>query len=391
MTPSLDRRSFAKFLGVLAGTASLPRAAHAAGASKLPAPSAEAAVFPEPQRLPEQPILINSNENPYGPSQAARDAFWRAQDVAGRYPDDVEDRVAQAIAQLHGVGAEQVVLGCGSTEILRLADMAFLAPGKTLVACDPTFEAVLRYARATRAEAVQIPQTPDFRHDLPAMAAACNERTGMVYVCNPNNPNGTIVSRDELAAFVAKIPSTTMVMVDEAYFEFVEDASYGSAQSLMRRHPNVFIVRTFSKIYGMAGLRLGYSISSAAAASAMSAHQFSSNVNAAVGEAALASLADARLVPHARKVNNDLRNWLCAEMEKEGRRCLPSHTNFLMIHVGYDVTPVIEAFARRNIFVGRKFSKMEHWLRVSIGTREEMEAFVAALREIVPAKMARAA
>ena len=218
--------------------------------------------MPAPQMPVDDAILINSNENPYGPSQRARDAMWESQHVAGRYPDDVETRVAEAIARMHNVGTEQVVLGCGSTEILRLADMAFLSAGKNVVACDPTFEAVLRYARATQAEGIQVPQTADYRHDLPAMAAACNEKTGLVYICNPNNPTGTIVSRDELAAFIPRVPSTAMIMVDEAYHHFVEDASYATAQSFMRRHPNVFIVRTFSKIYGLAGLRLGYGVAS---------------------------------------------------------------------------------------------------------------------------------
>lgn len=381
----LNRRAFAKFLGAMAGAAALPRSGANASAAPRTAP------MPAPQMPGGDVILINSNENPYGPSQRARDAMWQSQHVAGRYPDDVETRVAEAIARLHNVGTEQVVLGCGSTEILRLADMAFLSAGKNVVACDPTFEAVLRYARATKAEGIQVPQTADFRHDLPAMAAASNDKTGLVYICNPNNPTGTIVSRDELAAFIPRVPSTAMIMVDEAYHHFVEDASYATAQSFMRRHPNLFIVRTFSKIYGMAGLRLGYAIASAEAAEAMRSHQFSSNVNAAVGEAALASLADPNHVANSRKVNNDLLRWLHRELDRDGRRYIPSHTNFAMIHIGNDVTPVIEAFARKNIYVGRKFSRMEQWLRVSIGTREEMEKFLAALREIVPVSAAKAA
>jgi histidinol-phosphate aminotransferase len=381
MTGTLSRRAFAKFLGSLAGAAALPRPATAV---PLPAPQ-------NPGDSAEGMILINSNENPYGPSQRARDAMWQSQHVAGRYPDDADTRIAAAIAQHHHVGTENIVLGCGSTEILRLADMAFLSPGKNVVACDPTFEAVLRYAKATKAEGVLVPQTADYRHDLPAMATACNANTGLVYVCNPNNPTGTIVSRDEMTAFLPRVPSTAMIVIDEAYHHFVEDPGYATSQGFMRRYPNIILVRTFSKIYGMAGLRLGYSISTPEAAAAMRAHQFSSNVNAAVAEAALASLEDPHHVAQSRRVFNSTRAWLCTELEKDGRRYIPSHTNFVMIYMGMDVTPAIEAFAHRNIAVGRKFSRMEDWLRVSIGTRAEMEAFLTVLRDIAPARRTQAA
>lgn len=382
MKEQMGRRAFAKLLGVIAGGAALPRTTNAAAPPLAPQNSPV---------LGQEMILLNSNENPYGPCQRARDALWQSQHVAGRYPDDVETKVAEAIARLHNVGTEQIVLGCGSTENLRLADMAFLSPGKNVVACEPTFEAVMRYARITQAEAIAVPQTADFCHDLPAMAAACNDKTALVYICNPNNPTGTIVSRDELAAFIPRVPSRAMIIIDEAYHHFVEDPGYASAQSFMRRHPNVIIVRTFSKIFGMAGLRLGYTISTPEAAAAMRAHQFSSNVNAAVGEAALASLSDPNHVPNLRHVINGTRSWLCAEFERDGRRYIPSHTNFVMMHIGTDVTPVIEAFARQNIAVGRKFPRMDNWLRVSLGTRAEMEMFLSALRQIAPATRAQAA
>src|SRR5262249_54778968 len=141
-----------------------------------------------------------------------------------------------------------------------MADMAFLTSGKNVVVCQPTFEAVLGYARATHADPVQIMQTADFRHDLPAMAAACNSNTGLVYVCNPNNPTGSIVTKDELGAFFAKVPTTATILVDEAYHHFVEDPRYSSAFDWFGKQPNLVICRTFSKIYGMAGMRLGYAV-----------------------------------------------------------------------------------------------------------------------------------
>lgn len=285
---------------------------------------------------------------------------------------------------------DRVVLGCGSSEILRLCDAAFLGPGRTVVAAQPTFEAVLHYAKVTRAEAVTVPLTADYRHDLPAMARACDARTGLVYVCNPNNPTGTIVSADELVAFLAQVPPTSAVVVDEAYHHFVEAAAYLSAVQMIERHPNVVVARTFSKIYGMAGMRLGYAVASKATAEALRAQASWSNANVAVLAAAQASLADEGLVTRQREKLNGTRRWLSSELARDGRRTLPSEANFLMIEVGTDVKPLLAAFEARGIRVGRRFAAMPTWLRVTIGTREEIQAFLAAFRAIAPARPAAA-
>jgi len=336
-------------------------------------------------------VRLNSNENPYGPSPKALEAMSRSQGIAGRYPDALHSRVVEAIARLHRVKPENVLLGCGSGEILKIADMAFLGPGKNVVAAEPTFEAVFEYARVTRAEAIKVPLTADGRHDLVRMARATSERTGLVYVCNPNNPTGTVVSRDDFVAFLGHVPKSTTVLVDEAYHHFVEDPRYASAFEWVDKAPNLVVVRTFSKIYGLAGMRLGYAVSSRENIRAMRQHVLWFNTNASVLEAALASLADSDHVPTFRQRMNDTRRWLCRELEKDGRRYLPSETNFVMIEVGSDVQPVIEEFRKRKILVGRKFPSMGNWLRVSIGTQKEMETFLAALRDIVPAQAHKAA
>jgi histidinol-phosphate aminotransferase len=262
-----------------------------------------------------------------------------------------------------------------------MADMAFLGPGKNVVAAEPTFEAVLEYARVAQARAVKVPQTADHRHDLAAMAAACDETTGLVYVCNPNNPTGTIVKRDELARFLARVPRTARVLIDEAYFHFVLDEDYISGCEWPDL-PNLVVVRTFSKIYGLAGLRLGYALSTPQNIDAMRQHAVASNTNAAALQAALASLEDWDLVPRQRQRNAETRAWLCAELARDGRRFIPSHANFVMFEVGGDAAPLIAAFRAEGILVGRKFPSLGGWLRVSIGTREEMAAFVAALRRL---------
>ncbi len=377
MPNSLSRRSLAKLLGA------------AAGASFLPA-QLRGAVVPASGSKPatDGPIRLNANENPDGPCAPSLAALAGCAGVASRYPFAKQEETQAAIAQHHGVKPEQVVLGCGSSDVLRMADSAFLGPGKKVVAAEPTFEAVLQYARVTKADPVKVAQTSDFRHDLPAMAAACDANTGLVYVCNPNNPTGTIVGASELEAFLEKVPPSTIVLVDEAYHHFVDSPSYRSALDLARQRDNVVVARTFSKIYGMAGMRLGYAVGSAANIAAMERCASWDNTSQAALAMGLAALADAEVVPTEKKRLNGTRRWLCAELAKDGRRYIPSEANFVMIDVGGDVVPVGEAFRGRGILVGRKFPSMPNWLRVSIGTPAQTEAFVVALRAIVPARAA---
>jgi histidinol-phosphate aminotransferase len=370
--PPISRRFFASSLSSVVAAALAPRQA---GSSPL----ADA---------PHAVIDLSSNENPYGPSPAALEAMTGTQPVACRYPDAAEERLIEAIARHHATLPDRVVLGCGSSEVLRLCDAAFLGPGRTVVAAEPTFEAVLHYAKVTRAESVQLPLTADFRHDLAAMARACDSRTGLVYVCNPNNPTGTIVRGDALVSFLERVPATAVVVVDEAYHHFVEDPAYRSAATLVERFPNLVVTRTFSKIYGMAGMRLGYALASAANAEALRAQAAWSNVNVAVAEAALASLADSDLPARQRALLNGTRLALCRALESDGRRYIPSETNFMLIDVGGDVRPLIAAFEARGIKVGRRFAAMPQWLRVTIGRPEETEAFFRVLGELVKARAA---
>lgn len=355
-------------------------AATLAGASVAAALPAEASL---PPGAPSDAIQLNSNENPYGPSPRALEALSRAQAVASRYPDAAERRLYEAVAAAHGVAPEQVVFGCGSGEVLQMAAMAFLRPGRTLVACATTFEAVLGYARVAAAETIQVPLSEDFRHDLPKMLAACDERTGLVYVCNPNNPTGTMVTRDELAVFLERAPKTATVLVDEAYHHFADDPRYASAFEWLPRMPNLLLVRTFSKAHGLAGLRIGYGVAHQETAAAVRAHAAFDNANAGALAAALASFGDDAHVAAQRTLNRDTRGWLCRELEKDGRRYIPSHANFVMIDLGRDAAPTIEAFRQRGILVGRRFPSMPRWLRVSVGTAAEMRAFMDAFRSIM--------
>jgi histidinol-phosphate aminotransferase len=337
------------------------------------------------------PIRISSNENPYGPSAKARAALDACDGVAARYPDDAQRAMAEALAKHHGVRAENILLGCGSGEILRVADVAFVTPGQNCVAAEPTFEAVLEYVRVLKAEPVKVPLTADHRHDLPRMAAACTSKTGLVYVCNPNNPTATIVTKAELAEFVPRVPATATILIDEAYFHFVEDPAFGTAVGWIEEHPNVVVARTFSKVYGMAGMRLGYAIGARETIARMRERTLSMNANAGVLAAAMASLEDAEYVTKCRKEIVGTRQWLTGELKRGGWEVVTSHANFVMVDMGIDVRPVIRAFREHNIEVGRRFPSMGNYLRVTIGTREEMEAFLEAFRQVAATSGAKAA
>ncbi|MGE5412676.1 MAG: pyridoxal phosphate-dependent aminotransferase, partial [Syntrophomonadaceae bacterium] len=316
MSEPLTRRSLARLLGAAAGASLLegPGIAVAAPGTSSPAPG---------------PIRLSANENPYGPCAPALAALRDCGGAAARYPGAARAELREQLARLHGVAADQIALGCGSSDVLRMADAAFLGADRRIVAAEPTFEAVLGYAKVTRSEPVNVPLTADFRHDLPAMAAACGASTGLVYVCNPNNPTGTIVSGRELEVFLDRVPPTCVVLVDEAYHHFVEDPSYRSALEVARGRENVIVARTFSKIYGMAGMRLGYGVGSAARVAAMDERSSYDNANEAAIAMALASLSDEASAAERRRLLNDTRRWLCAELDRDRRRYIPSHANFV--------------------------------------------------------------
>jgi histidinol-phosphate aminotransferase len=339
----------------------------------------------------EGTIHLNLNENSYGPSPKALNALNSCGKIASRYPFAAYSQVRDAIAQSYGLSRENILLGCGSTEILRCVDMAFLGPGQNIVVAEPTFEAVVEYTSMTRAQAIRIPLNAQHCHDLSRMAAACTSKTGVAYICNPNNPTGTIVSREDLASFIQAVSPSTLILVDEAYYDFADDPHYASAAEWTKKNPNVVIARTFSKIHGMAGMRLGYAVGAKETIARMNEYATHGNGNTAVLAAALASLADTDNLASCRNKLNGTRRWLCDELAKDGRPFIPSQANFVMIDMGRDVQSVIDGFHARHIEVGRRFASMPNFLRVTIGTQPETEAFLTALREIAPTSVSKAA
>lgn len=327
-------------------------------------------------------IKIDGNENPYGPSERAVQAIQSAIPRSNRYVLTA-DKLQHAIANHHQVGLGMIQLGYGSSEILKMAADAFLPPGKSVVVASPTYEGMARYADVRGARIVRIPLDSQHRHDLKKMRAAVNGDTGLIYICNPNNPTATIVGGDELREFSNQIPPQIPIVIDEAYHHYVDDPSYTSAISLVLQNKSVIVTRTFSKIYGMAGLRLGYSVAREDLTAKMASYKVWLNANTLTIAAGLACYEDQQFIAKNKKQNKETRDYVEDELRKLGYETIPSQANFFMIDLKHEMQPVQAALRARNVYVGRPFSPLTNYLRVTVGTRSEMERFVEAFKQVV--------
>jgi histidinol-phosphate aminotransferase len=372
----MDRRRFL-VTGMTAGAAGGALLTGACG----PAAARRGAPAPAPGSVPGRPIRLASNENPLGISPAARHAILEGLSEANRYPREPRQELIAAIAARHGVTAQQLQLGTGSTEILQMTVHA-TAPGALVVVADPTFEDVAQYAEAIGRRVVKVPLRSDASHDLARMReAAAGAPAALVFVCNPNNPTGTLTSCGEVEQWIREADERTTFVIDEAYCDFAEDPGYRSAERLAVERPGVVVVRTFSKVHGMAGLRIGYALAHPATITRLRAWSCNVNANMLGLMAARASLGDADYVQLSLAANRSARRLVEQTLDELGLARLPSHTNFVMHRIGNG--PLADYIARmreRGFLVGRPFPPLTEWNRVSIGTVPEMELFVEELR-----------
>jgi histidinol-phosphate aminotransferase len=326
-------------------------------------------------------VRLSANENPYGPSSKAFQAMTDSFGLACRYPDEHNNLLIDKLAKLNGVNHDQVLLGDGSGEILKLCAETFTGPqnGK-LVAADPTFEAILNNASANGADVVKVPLTDSFQHDLSKMRDSA--KSGLVYVCNPNNPTASITPKEELRQFIANTPQQTMILVDEAYFHYADSPDYESVIALVKDHPNLIVSRTFSKIYGMAGLRCGYCVAQKEPIDRLRRNQMWDSVNCMALAAAIASLDDLDHVPNGQRLNREAKTFVTSELDKMGYEQIPSQANFIMFDCKRPVVPLIQAMKERKVQVGRLFPSLPNHMRLTIGKKTEMESFVSAFKQV---------
>ncbi len=371
-TSAISRRKFAHLLGVGAAAAIVrPRFTAATEAPTAKTASTGSVV-----------VRLSANENPYGPSPQAHAAMKNAVDLCCRYPDEANDVLLEKIAKINAVSREQIALGDGSSEILKLCAEAFTGPtqGK-LIAAEPTFEAILEYSKANGADVVKVPLTSSFAHDLPKMSAAAKK--GLIYICNPNNPTASITPKNDLRDFIAKTSPGTMILVDEAYFHYADSPDYESVIPLVKDHPNLIVARTFSKIYGMAGLRCGYCVAQPETIKRMHPFQMWDSVNIMALAAASASLDDVDQVNNGRKLTSEAKSFTISELDKIGLKQIPSQANFIMFDCKRPVVPIIKAMKEKNVQVGRLFPALPNHMRLTIGKKSEMEAFVSAFKQVM--------
>lgn len=322
------------------------------------------------------PIRLDRNESAAGPSPSAvaavRDAAARIQ----RYSSIEEDVLRLKLANLHRVPLSNIVLGCGTTEILRMACECFAGPGRDVVTAAPTASVMSEAAARTGAAVVAVPLTNSHCHDLDAMLAAVGHDTGLVYICNPNNPTGTLTRRRDLELFIRRLPVAVRVIVDEAYHHYAADSSeYASFVDHPIVDDQLIVTRTFSTIHGLAGLRIGYAVTDASVASQLSARRLASDVSVVALSAAGAALDDHEHIRSAAVRNADDRQEFLNQANARMLRAMDSHANFVMLNTERSAFEIVEHFRRNDVLVAGPFADYPTYIRVSLGTPTEMQAF----------------
>jgi len=384
---SLSRRSFFRTAGA-AGVGLLSSDVIAARGREALAAMIEspAAGFAQPGAQARRAIKIASNENAYGPGPAALDAARSMLGpVSGRYPGNVPD-LAAAIAKHFGVEPRNVLLGTGSGEVIEAAVMAFTSSSRPLVSALPTWENPARKARQIKATVRDIAVGADLKLDLAATAAAA-KGAGLVFFCNPNNPTGTVHSKTAVTKFVEDVlaasPNTT-ILLDEAYYDFVVDPSYATGLPLAMKYPRVIVTRTFSKVHGMAGLRVGYAIGHPDTLKAIEPHK-TGDLNVLSAAAAAASIQD---TAHIAKQRDQIRTSLestARTFKEAGCTVSDSQANFILVDVKRPAKEFRQACERMGVFVGRDFPPLTNWARVSIGTADEMRVANDVFKKVLAA------
>jgi histidinol-phosphate aminotransferase len=366
----MERRTFLR-TGFAAGVASV-----------APVPLQGMSWIFDPRHAQTGTIRLSSNENPLGLAPVAREAVLEGREEANRYPGASRRALINVLAPYLDVPEERLFFGAGSTEILRVAVQAWSAPNARLVLATPTFEDVPGYSRPFPYQVDAVPLTADYAHDLGRMREIVDSSAhpAIVYICNPNNPTGTLTPSAEVDAWIKESSDRTLFLVDEAYLEYADDPGYWSAQPWTADRTNVIVVRTFSKIYAMAGMRIGYGIAHPKTVRRMGPFLTRNNPNHMASVAALASLEDSELVGRSVDVNSRARAILHECLDDLGLEYLPTHTNFLMHRISGELRTYIERMAEAGIRVGRPFPPMLEYNRLSFGLPEEMERFAETLR-----------
>ena len=328
-------------------------------------------------------IKLASNENPLGPSPLGKNAFSAAVDKLHIYPDANCFKLKQKLSELLDCDPQGLLIGNGSDELLKLLAETFLNSGDEIIFAQPSFAEYEFTATIMGATSVKVPLI-DFKHDLEAMLAAVNPHTKMVYICNPNNPTGTIVTAEEIDSFMARVPQDVLIIFDEAYYEYVESPAYASGIKYVKQGRNAVVLRTFSKIYGLAALRVGYGVTTPDIAAAVERVTEPFNVNTPAQVAATAALDDKEHLEQSRKVNQAGKNYLYEEFEKLQLKYLKTDANFIFVDTGKDSQEVFQGLLKQGVIIrsGDIFG-YPTYIRVTVGNEKENARFIEGLKKIL--------
>ena len=333
----------------------------------------------------EEVTKLASNENSCGPSPKAIQAVQEALPEIHRYPDGSGFYLKKSLEQKLKINADQIILGNGTNEILEIAVRTFLSPGDETISGMPAFIIYYILTQAANGKNVQIP-LKNYTHDLEAMAAAITPQTKLIFIANPNNPTGTIVGKGEMITFLQRVPKNIVVIIDEAYYEYVEDDNFPDTLSYLKDNPSqpILILRTFSKIYGLAGLRIGYGIGPADLISLMNRVRQPFNVNALALTAAQVALEDKEHVDRSRQINASGYQYLCREFKRMKLSYIPSYANFILVDVGRDVKIFSDQLLREGVIV-RPMSGygLTTSVRITIGLKEENQKLIQAMEKVL--------
>jgi histidinol-phosphate aminotransferase len=338
-------------------------------------------------------VKLASNENPLGPSPRVKAALAAAAsgENLALYPDGSGFRLKQRLAEFHGIEPGRITLGNGSNDILEFLSRVYLGPGRAAMFSAHAFAVYPIAAQAQNAEAVVVPARPaddaqPFGHDLEAFARSLRPDVSLIFIANPNNPTGTFLTADAVEAFIARVPPHVIVAYDEAYYDYMDPALRGDARRWLEKYPNLLVCRTFSKAYGLAGLRAGYALSSPEVADLLNRVRQPFNNNSLALLAAEVALADQEHVRRSVELNNRERARLTREITALGPRVLPSQANFVAVDFGREAKPIHQGLLEKGVIVRPMASyALPNFLRVSIGTEAENDRFLSALKDVLAA------
>jgi len=350
--------------------------------------AAPAAAPKRPRRMsmtyPEGAVIINANENPLGPCKAACEAIATIAHKGGRYDIDGETaKLTTTFAKQNGLKESYIAVYAGSSEPLHFTTLAFTSPAKGFVTADPSYEAGMMAANVSGAKITKVPLTSTYGHDVKAMVAA-DPNAGVIYICNPNNPTGTLTSKEDIAWAVENKPKGSILLVDEAYIHLSDSPS---VLDLVAADKDVIVLRTFSKVYGMAGIRCGFAVGRPDLLRKLDA--YGQNAMPITGSAAAnVSLLDPELVPARKKIIGDIRNDTFEWLAKNNYKFIPSQSNCFMIDTGRNGKSVIAAMQEKNVFIGRTWPIWPNAVRITVGSPDDMAKFKVAFKEVMDAPAA---